>query len=146
MSCRPATKAEAELVRGLTANLEAEEDSRRLTQKELRKTRKELAATSATLNSTAAMARNLQEALTSRGFEIADAKTRERASIILWLQEHGHQKAAIAFLTRGSSDIRRAPSLGKVWCSRCGKGLRVNAAACLVVGWPVCHGAKMTVR
>lgn len=34
---------------------------------------------------------------------------------------------------------------GKVWCRRCGAEKLVNAAKCLVDGWPVCCGHTMTI-
>lgn len=39
------------------------------------------------------------------------------------------------------------PSLarGKVWCRRCGGSRAVDPAECLRSGWPICHGATMTI-
>lgn len=40
---------------------------------------------------------------------------------------------------------RSHPSLlnGIVWCSRCGKSRKVDAARCLREGWPKCCGGTM---
>jgi hypothetical protein len=34
---------------------------------------------------------------------------------------------------------------GLVWCTRCGRTEKVNAAECLRYGWPKCHGETMTI-
>lgn len=34
---------------------------------------------------------------------------------------------------------------GIVWCTKCGRSQKVNAADCLRSGWPKCHGYTMTI-
>lgn len=35
---------------------------------------------------------------------------------------------------------------GSVWCLKCGHHERVSAATCLRSGWPMCHGATMSIQ
>jgi hypothetical protein len=34
---------------------------------------------------------------------------------------------------------------GTVWCRRCGRSQKVDAASCLGSGWPKCCGGTMTI-
>lgn len=34
---------------------------------------------------------------------------------------------------------------GLVWCKKCGREQKVNAANRLAKGWPECHGETMTI-
>jgi hypothetical protein len=34
---------------------------------------------------------------------------------------------------------------GIVWCTVCGRELKVDSAHCLAKGWPMCHGYTMTL-
>lgn len=46
------------------------------------------------------------------------------------------------------SEMAKAhPSLerGMVWCRTCGRSERIDSAACLRSGWPICHGETMTI-
>lgn len=42
---------------------------------------------------------------------------------------------------QASPQMRR----GRVWCMRCRRSKKVDAAHCLEHGWPRCHGVTMTL-
>lgn len=35
---------------------------------------------------------------------------------------------------------------GMVWCKTCGRSQKVDPAQCLRTGWPICHGATMSLN
>lgn len=44
-------------------------------------------------------------------------------------------------------DLSEIPSLkrGLVWCTICGRCIKVNSGGCLSKGWPKCCGYTMTI-
>jgi len=46
-----------------------------------------------------------------------------------------------------NSIVNDVPQLkrGKVWCTICGKSMKITATGCLRSGWPKCCGYTMTI-
>lgn len=47
----------------------------------------------------------------------------------------------------GPALVAATPQLqrGMVWCKSCGASKKVNALACMKIGWPKCCGETMTI-